>query len=415
MLNLKENSFLKNVSILFVGTFVSQLINVGGLPILSRMYGTEEFAMLGVFMAIGLITLSFSTLQLDLAIVRTPQLKVRLALIKSAFMVTCIVAILVSMVGIFLVESWYEDIRHEFSYVLFFYLIANSGNQILVYFFNSENKYTNIALVRILLSAINLFLAIVLFFLLPDLGLIIAITVANCISLLLLIAYFKKNISKTLQISFSECKKIVLKNIQFIKYSTPSSFLDILSHQLIIIFLVKYFDKEIAGSFFMSMRIILLPAGLLGYAIGQVFYKKISDKYSNRDLSVNIFLKLWQRLFLVGIIPFLIIFLFGKDIFEWVFGGEWILAGEMATILAFKGFVNFWSSPTSSGFVVINQQRFNLQLTSIRIIYTVILLFISIQKQDIFYFILWYTVMEVIHMLSYNLLMLYRIHLLRTS
>ncbi|MFT5266487.1 MAG: hypothetical protein ACI8YQ_005252, partial [Polaribacter sp.] len=37
-LKLRKSTFLKDVSILSIGTIISQLINIGGLPFLTRLY-----------------------------------------------------------------------------------------------------------------------------------------------------------------------------------------------------------------------------------------------------------------------------------------------------------------------------------------------------------------------------------------
>jgi O-antigen/teichoic acid export membrane protein len=84
-LNLRKNIFLKNVSILSMGTMISQLINIGGLPILSRLYSVEDFGKLALFMAFGSVVFSFSTLKLDLAIVKTEKDDEKMALIYISF------------------------------------------------------------------------------------------------------------------------------------------------------------------------------------------------------------------------------------------------------------------------------------------------------------------------------------------
>jgi len=165
----------------------------------------------------------------------------------------------------------------------------------------------------------------------------------------------------------------------------------------------------------MAMRVVLLPTALIGAAIGQVFYKDISDKFLKNRLTRKDFWDIWKILFLVGIIPFIIFLFFGKVLFVWALGDEWILASEMAIILVIKGFFNFLSNPTSSGFVVINKQEYNLILTKIKLIYTVILLWLSVLQNDIFYFLIWYTLFEIIHMVTYNYLMIVNLPSSRTD
>ncbi|MFT4696367.1 MAG: O-antigen/teichoic acid export membrane protein [Urechidicola sp.] len=413
-LKLRKSTFLKDVSILSIGTIISQLINIGGLPFLTRLYNVEEFGNLALFMAFGSIVFSFSTLKLDLAIVKTEKRNEKMALIGISFIAIFFLSILATLC-LFIWSFWNPQVNSLFLFLMFLFFIANGGSQVLVYFFSSEKIYQNITFAKVLLAIVNLIFALLLFYWDSSLGLIFAITLANIFSFLGLGIFFRKEIPSVFKIEKTFSKQILYQNINFIKFSTPASFLDILSYQIIIIILSVYYSEEITGSFFMSMRVVLLPSALIGAAIGQVFYKEMSDKFSNNNLTKNDFWDIWKVLFLIGIIPFVIFLFFGKTLFVWALGDEWMLAGEMAIILVIKGFFNFLSSPTSSGFVVINKQHYNLILTTIRITYTIILLWVSILRNDIFVFLRWYTFFEIIQMLIYNFLMLNHLPPLKTE
>lgn len=405
MLKFKKNIFFKNVSVLLLGTIISQGINVLGLPILSRMYSVAEFASLALFMAIGLIVLSFSTLQLDLAIVKTKELKERLALIRLAFSAVLMIAILVC-VGLMIWMYWNPALSFTFIFLLLLFFLFNAGNQILIYFFNSEKQYQKIATARILIATINLVFAIILFFINPKAGLILSLTIANAISFTYLVIFFRKKLKTLFSISQKEARLVFNQNSNFVKFSTPASFLDILAYQVVILFLSEFFTEEITGSYFMAMRVVLLPTGLIGYAISQVFYKEISDKFSNQKLTSNEFWSIWKFLFALGIIPFALLFFFGEILFGFVLGADWEFAGQMASILSLSGFFIFLSSPTSTGFVVMNQQKYNLINSSIRTIYTIIFLLIAAWKKDIFFFLWSYAVAELVMIILYNWIML---------
>lgn len=405
MLNLRKNIFLRNVSILSLGTLASQLINIVGLPILSRMYSNTEFGILALFMAFGSIVFSFSALKLDLAIVKTEKMNEKIALIRISFIAIFFLSIF-AILCLYIWSYWNSQVRSLFLFLMFLFFITNGGSQILIYFFNSEKKYQNITSAKVLLAIVNLLFALLLFNWDSGVGLIFAITLANIFSFLGLVFFFRKKIPAIFKIKNTFSKQILHQNINFIKFSTPASFLDVLSYQIIIIILSTYYSEEVTGAFFMAMRVVLLPTALIGAAIGQVFYKDISDKFSKNRLTKKDFWDIWKILFLVGIVPFIIFLSFGKTLFVWALGDEWILASEMAIILVIKGFFNFLSSPTSSGFVVINKQQYNLILTTTRLIYTVILLWASVMLNDIFYFLIWYTLFEVIHMMTYNYLMI---------
>ena len=405
LLSILQSSFFKNVSTLFIGTVVAQAINVFGLLILSRLYGTHEFAILALFSAIGSIILSFSTFKLDLAIVKNIDINERAALLKTALQSNFYISIIAS-IGLFIWAQFDLQMNLEFVFAILVYLITCGASQSLIYFFNSEKNYQPIAISKVLVALINLLIAIMLWYLIPSLGLIIAISLANVVSCLYLVFLFRKKISNLFQINRAKQIEVSKQNKDFIKYSTPTGLLDVLSIQIIIIFLSKAFTEEITGSYFMALKIVMLPTALIGAAISQVFYKEIADKYANKILTKLDFWKIWKGLFLLGIIPFTLLFLFGKNIFEFVLGEEWILAGEIAAILSIKGLLTFISSPTSSGFIVLNQQQTTFWLIVLRISYTFGLLIWSIYHQDIFLFLWCYVGFEFLMILLYNGLIL---------
>ncbi|MEM6966566.1 MAG: oligosaccharide flippase family protein [Bacteroidota bacterium] len=389
---------------------MAQLINVGGLPILSRLYGTEAFATLAVFLSIGLIVLSFSTFQLDLAIVKTQDLKERVVLAKTAFFSVLIIATMVSMLTLCFGNYVNPAINFFFTVLLFVYLITNAGNQILIFFFNSEKEYRIISLSKILLNAVNLFLAILFFYGQYYISLIQAITMANVVSFLCLIFFFRKNIRPLLQIQNPKMGIMIRKNFNFIKYSTPAKIFDVLAYQIIILVASAYFTEKITGSFFMAMRIVLLPSALIGYAVGQVFYKDISDKIFKQQLTSKSFYQIWKILFALAIIPFGILFFYGELLFQIVLGEGWELAGKFATIISLVGFFNFMSSPTSSGYVVLGKQHFNLVNSFFRTFFISLFLWISYREQDFFLFLYYYTFVEVALMILYNLGMIWLVN-----
>lgn len=404
-MNFKRSIFLKNIFILSTGTILSQIINIGGLPVLSRLYSVEDFGRLALFLAFGSIVFSFSTLKLDLAIVKTEKEEEKMVLLRMAFLAVLPISTIAS-VGLYFMSFWYSELASLPIYLLFLFFIVNGGNQVLIYYFNSRKRYLNISLARVLVALTNLSFAFILSYSHTYWGLIYAITLANIFSFGLLLFYLRRKVFKSFTIDFTFYQQVLLRNINFVKYSMPASFLDILSYQIIIIILSISFSEEVTGAFFMAMRVVLLPTTIIGAAIGQVFYKDISDKYLQNNLTKSEFLKIWKTLFVIGFLPLIFFLFYGQTLFVWALGEKWGLAGEMAVILSIKGFVNFFSSPTSSGFLVINKQHINLIFTMIRMVYTLIFLCVAILQNDIFFFLKWYTIAEVIQMMTYNFLMI---------
>ena len=409
-----QSSFFKHVSTLFIGTVAAQLINVIGLFVLARIYGTQEFAALALFSAIALIILSFSTLKLNLAIIKYSELTKRLALCNLAFRSNFVISIFAFiMLGVW--NYFTHKIDYEFLSLFLVYLLSYGSAQCLISFFNSENNYWPIAKARILLASANFLMALALSYIYPSMGLVWAFTLASAISCIYLVYVFRDKILQVYEVKEKNLKMVLKENKDFIWFLTPATMLDVLSVQVIVIFFSNTFSEEIVGSYFMATKVVMLPTAFIGAAIGQVFFKDISTKYERNQLTKNDFWKIWKVLFGLGIIPFTILYFHGDWIFGFLLGKEWILAGQMATILAIKGFLNFIGSSTSSGFIVLRKQHYTFMLTIIRVIYTFILLIWMYFEKDIFLFLWYYVLFEVVFMIVYNALIISVLHFKTSS
>ena len=100
-----------------------------------------------------------------------------------------------------------------------------------------------------------------------------------------------------------------------------------------------------------------IPVMLIGASLSQVFSNRIS-KYFNEGVSIMpLFKKTVTSLFLLSIIPFLVIYLFGTELFTFVFGEQWMIAGQLSEIMAPWLMINFIVTPLSTIPLVFNTQR----------------------------------------------------------
>ena len=182
-----------------MGTMISQLINIGGLPVLSRLYSVEDFGKLAFFMAVGSIVFSFSTLKLDLAIVKAEKINEKMALIYISFISILIFSISATLC-LYLWSFLNSQINNLFLTFIFFFFLSNGGSQVLVYFFISEKKYQKITLAKVILAISNFILALLFFNWDSSLGLIYAITSANIFSFFGLIIFFRNKIPSVINI-----------------------------------------------------------------------------------------------------------------------------------------------------------------------------------------------------------------------
>jgi O-antigen/teichoic acid export membrane protein len=103
-----------------------------------------------------------------------------------------------------------------------------------------------------------------------------------------------------------------------------------------------------------------VPSALIGQAIGNVFYPRITEAAHRKENLSKLILKTTLVLAALGFLPFTAIVFFGPLIFSLIFGSSWTGAGEYTrwlSILLFFGFIN---RPSVVAIPVIGEQSWLL-------------------------------------------------------
>lgn len=157
---------------------------------------------------------------------------------------------------------------------------------------------------------------------------------------------------------FTKNEKILLKKYKdFLIFGTSITTLNNSSNQLPIILLQSLYSLQSAGIYSWANRIIQMPTGLITQAINQVFYQEVSQKISEKKPILNLVKSTTKKLFFIGIIPYAIIFLIAPQIFGFIFGEKWTLAGEYTRCLIPWLFISFLNSPISSVISAYGKQK----------------------------------------------------------
>lgn len=148
----------------------------------------------------------------------------------------------------------------------------------------------------------------------------------------------------------------------FPRFYMPSGLINEASIQLPIFALKFFFNTGLAGIYSLPHKVLSQPSRLLGYAVGEVYYRTASTElHSGRDIS-QLTLRVFRTLLFVGIIPFGILTVWGEQIFSFVFGPEWTESGEIASYLSPWLLAVFAGSPVSYVFNLKNRLDLSFKL-----------------------------------------------------
>ena len=202
-----------------------------------------------------------------------------------------------------------------------------------------------------------------------------------------------------------------LKN--YPKLVFPGLWVNQFSNQLPLYFITIQFSDTALGAYALAGSMVAIPHKLIGLAISPVFHNKsqeILDQSGTQHMH-TFTKKVMLGLLFVGVIPFALLYGFGADIFSFVFGADWELAGKIASVLSFQYWVAFAASPVATVFYSLHRQqallKFQVFLFSLRVVALGIAWFL---RTDMLQSLLIYSVINAI---GYGILLLLTNYILK--
>jgi O-antigen/teichoic acid export membrane protein len=214
---------------------------------------------------------------------------------------------------------------------------------------------------------------------------------------------FFSNISKTKIIALFKLYR------DFPKFSVWAILLNKLASELLNIILSIVFSITTLGFYSFANKILGIPSTFVGAAVSNVIMKEAADernKYGNAIKTFNLVVKKMSLLFLP---VFVLFFFFIEDVFGFVFGKEWIIAGTYGKIILPFIFIRFVASPLSIFFIVFEKQKLELLWQFLLFVFSMTSISIAyFYKLDIIQFLYIFSTVMSLHyivliILSYNI------------
>ena len=146
--------------------------------------------------------------------------------------------------------------------------------------------------------------------------------------------------------------------------------------QLTNILISSFFSVATLGFYSLVQKILGMPSALIGSSIGQVFFQEASEAKKKDGNALNVYKRTIKKLLIIGIFGFGILFFLIEDIFTFVFGEKWRVAGEYAQIVIPFFLVRFIFASTSSIYDIFNALKIELIWQIVLVIGIILILFI---------------------------------------
>lgn len=376
----KEKKFVRIVFVVASGTASAQALMILFSPVITRIYGPDVFGVLGVFTSIANIIIPISAFTLPIAIVLPKEDKISEALaqlsMKATFFVACIIYFLLLVGGDNLLILLNAESISNYIYLLPIVVIFSGISQIAQQKLYRIKEFRIGAKVQVANTLFINFSQVLIGLIIPHSIVLVLSTIAGyAVQAILLLRAYPMNIcrrfSKDLfQLSSSE-RSLLKEYKDFPLYRMPQIFINSFSNSLPVMLLSIYFGPSAVGFYTIGKKVLGLPSQLIGQAIGDVFYPHASSVANNKQKLTPLLVKSTISLFLIGIIPFGIVIIFGPFLFSFVFGQEWEPAGVYAQWLSLWSFFVFINRPSVRVLPIISAQQFFLKFEVIGTVFKI--------------------------------------------
>lgn len=358
-----KSEFSKNVLTLMTGTTIAQAIPIAISPILTRIYTPEDFGVFALYMSIVSIVAVVATGRYEMAIMLPKKDEDVKSIIKLIMILLLIVTLITFLIVFFFnqaITNLFEN--QEISSWLYFLPISIflvGLYQIYNYLLIREKNFKRLSKNKVIVSTTNASTQL-------GYGLSIAngfgLLFGNIISYIVSIYFIIKSkvVNKYFIFKNNSVKKVAKEYQDFPKYDVPSVLINVVANQLPLLALGKYFGLGVVGFYSLMYKVLMMPINLLSTTVLDVFKQRAAEDYNKYGNCKDIYIKTFKSLFLLGIVPFTILGIFAPEIFAFVFGEKWKVAGEFAQIMVPMLFLKFIINPLSYIFYVAGKQKIDL-------------------------------------------------------
>jgi len=360
-----KSEFSRNVLTLMTGTTIAQTIPIAITPILTRIYTPEDFGVLALFIAISSIFGSIANARYDLAIILPKKDEDAINIFALGFLITSIISLILLLIIILFNEYLTNMLNNkEIGIWLYFVPIAVffMGLFNLLSYFNTRKKYykdiANATIIKsIILAITQLFIG---FIKNGASGLISGQILSQLFANMRLL----KNIIKN-KVLISKIKKVkiiaLMKRYKdFPKFSMWAILANNLSVHLINILISSFYGIVTLGFYSLVQKVLAIPSMFIGNSIGQVFFQQASEEKQETGQVKKIFNSTIKKIFPIGIVFFGILFIVIEDLFAFIFGEEWRIAGEYAKITIPLFFIRFVITPFTLVPIIFEKTKIDL-------------------------------------------------------
>jgi teichuronic acid exporter len=341
-------AYWKDVLFQASGNSIAQFIGILGLPVLTRLYTPESFADQAVFIQITTLLVAFVTFRYEYFV---PLLKSKEeSLVLSHWVIKIGLLMSVSATFVIVVLDWMDFFISTDLKVGYYYYLAPITAYLISLSFLYQHEaqrvrdYKQSALAEVVSKSAYVISGTIGSFFSSGVGLILTSAFGALGKILVLRKYASSPSRGTKQeIRFDLIKLYRSRAVGMILANTMLTFSGLIPLYLI----SSMYGAVTLGQFSLVMTTIFLPSGLIGSAVGNVFYQRAGVFYNERELESlkNLWSETIIRLMVFALPVYIFAFYVSPWVYPFVFGDAWVEAGQYAQIMSVAAFFSFIAGP----------------------------------------------------------------------
>jgi O-antigen/teichoic acid export membrane protein len=337
---LSRSSFARNVLVFMTGAAAAQAINVLASPVLTRLYDPASFGVFAIFVTLAHLLGITVTGRYEQAVVLPDSEEDAASIVALSFLstlaVTLWISLLIWLVGTVFVGWLGIPELAPWLWLLPPYLIVLGLYNGLNYWSTRQNRFGRLSASQVFGGWGTVSFQIVAGWLRNGVAGLIGGKVIGqaAASAVLLIQVWRQDRYNPLQIaSWSRIRAMARRYRDFPRYGMPQAVLNAFSTSLFSLLMTPFFGPAVIGYYALTQKVLALPVRLLSESIRQVFFPKASTLIRTKGDVRHFWRTTTLALLAAGVLPALVIMLFGPRLFAFVFGSEWYQAGVYARLI----------------------------------------------------------------------------------
>lgn len=327
-----KKAFIQDVGKILGGSAIAQIFSFLIIPLLARMYSPEDFAMLGLAFSFINFFAVLSCLRFEMAIISTKNeidaIRIFYLCFFSIFFSFPVFSVILTLMSKFDILKFQHFKQADQILLILLTLLFSSFILIFRNLSIFFKQFTYVGVGGILQQSLGGIFQGLFGLLHAD---FISLIAGEFLARVVASLYFFGKLKDKLKLKFTRTDifQTLKKNQKFAIYSTPSSFIENTSGNVIIPFLFYIFTPVEVGYYTLIQKLSAFPVSALSRAIADVFHERFSKLSGNHRHFFLVFAKYLVALSAIFCLGF---FIFYKFIFAHVFQSQWHPATKIGLI-----------------------------------------------------------------------------------